>query len=76
MGQFLRGVWSIQQGLQRFMVGDYMTLVTVQVLAEVLHCPHNGECLQLSDPIVVLSRLKGTACKGNGSAAIILLGLR
>ena len=46
------------------MVCDYMTLVIVQVLAEVLHCPHDGECLQLSDSIVALPRLKYTACKG------------
>ena len=58
------------------MVGDHITLMTLQVLAEVLHCPHNGECLQLRDPIVVLPRLKGTACKGDGYAATILLGLR
>ena len=39
------------------MVSDYMTLVPIQVLMKVLHCPHDGKYLKLHNPIVVLSRL-------------------
>ena len=57
------------------MICDHLTLVAIQILAEVFDCPNNCKGLQFSDTIVNLTRLKGTACKGNWSGATILLGL-